>query len=223
VKVAVRRQAVGVAVIAVSVGFGVFLVPGTASAKVLGDPDFAGYCRWLHGGNDLYGAGPGDPGNPNSWKCNNLIDPLALFTEDVDATTACQWKYGANASATNSGNPWSWQCEDTLTEQSAENTTPAAVTASTWHGSWTGGNGRTPADLSLSSIDPIRGSINVGDGYCTADWTEVQRNSDTSRVVNAHVTSGPCIDNTWNVTITSNSIAATDPAHPQGTFTASRS
>lgn len=222
-RIAVPRQVVSAAVLALSVGCGVFLVPGTASAQPLGDPDFAGYCRWLHGGNDLYGAGPGDPGDPNSWKCNNLIDPLALLGESVDANAACQWKYGANASATNSGNPWSWRCEDTLTSQSAENITPGALAAATWNGSWTGGGARTPASLTLSSTDPIRGSINVGDGFCTADWTEVQRNSDTSRLVNAHVTSGPCTDNQWNVTITPSSIAASDTIHPQGTFTATRS
>jgi hypothetical protein len=218
--IAVRRV-VSVVVVVASAGFGTFLVPATASARVLGDPDFAGYCRSLHGGNDLYGAGPTNPGDPNSWKCNNLIDPFALVgAENVDANAACQWRYGANATATNSGNPWSWQCVDNPSTQPGGNDNPTALAAATWNGSWTGGNARTPASLTLNSTDPIRGTINVGDGFCTADWTEVQRNSDTSRLVNAHVTSGPCTDNQWNVTITPNSITATDTIHPQGTFTA---
>ncbi|MGY4649584.1 hypothetical protein ACVWWN_003380 [Mycobacterium sp. URHB0021] len=68
------------------------------------------------------------------------------------------------------------------------------------HGVWgSKGEPQYRAILHLTSTDPIVGTIDVGE--CTANWIEIQRISPKRRLVRAHVTSGPCEDNTWDVTI----------------------
>jgi hypothetical protein len=76
---------------------------------------------------------------------------------------------------------------------------PAAKFATNWNGTWRSGGGGGAATVHLDSADPIVGNINIP-GVCTASWSETQRISATNRLVHAHVTSGPCVDNTWNVT-----------------------
>jgi hypothetical protein len=75
----------------------------------------------------------------------------------------------------------------------------AANFAADWNGSWHSGGAGGPATVHLVSADPIVGTINIP-GACAANWNETQRISPTNRLVHAHVTSGPCGDNTWNVT-----------------------
>jgi hypothetical protein len=96
---------------------------------------------------------------------------------------------------------------------------PPAHAASTWQGMWNSSHNWAPATLTLTSTDPIQGTIDV-QGYCTADWTEVQRYSDSQRLVNAHVTSpdSPCVDNQWKITYTGNAINGTDSLGRDGGF-----
>jgi surface antigen len=74
-----------------------------------------------------------------------------------------------------------------------------------------GGANRVPATLTLTNSDPITGTIDLP-GICTATWTESQRLSDFTRMVNAHVTSGTekCRDNQWAVTINMGQINGVD-------------
>jgi hypothetical protein len=90
----------------------------------------------------------------------------------------------------------------------------------TWSGNWTDGNRSIPATLTLDSVDPLNGVIDV-DGLCDARWTQIQQLPDMSRVVNAQVISGfsNCADNQWNVTVDQNRIFGTDTAHPGSSFT----
>jgi hypothetical protein len=95
---------------------------------------------------------------------------------------------------------------------------PAAGFASDWNGSWHSGGAGGPATVHLVSADPIVGTINIP-GQCAANWNETQRISPTNRLVRAHVTSGQCGDNTWNVTIQPmSSLTGVDNVHPGTTF-----
>jgi len=96
---------------------------------------------------------------------------------------------------------------------------PSPVGAGTWSGSWSAGGQSVPATLTLDSLDPFTGTMDV-DGMCTAKWTQSQRNSDNSLLVDAHVISGftNCADNQWNVTIDQNRITGSDAAHPDSSF-----
>lgn len=58
-----------------------------------------------------------------------------------------------------------------------------------------------PVTLTLSSTDPIKGTIVVPSMGCTSSWTETNRTSDTLRTVAANNIGGPCRDNVWNVTL----------------------
>ncbi len=90
--------------------------------------------------------------------------------------------------------------------------------SSSWSGSWSAGGQSIPATLTLDSTDPLAGTIDIS-GVCSAKWTEIQRTSDISRVVSAHVISGAdCRDNQWNVTIQQNRITGTDSSHPDSSF-----
>jgi hypothetical protein len=87
-----------------------------------------------------------------------------------------------------------------------------------WVGTWHSGAAGGPATVHLDSVDPISGDINIP-GKCTAHWNERDRISATNRTVDAHVTSGPCGGNTWNVTILpTTSLIRVDYAHPGTTF-----
>jgi len=87
-----------------------------------------------------------------------------------------------------------------------------------WIGTWTYAGYTYPADLQLFDTDPISGEIHIP-GWCDATWSEVQQTSETSRLVRAHVISGNCHDNQWNVTVQlPNSITGTDTVHPTTTF-----
>jgi hypothetical protein len=67
-----------------------------------------------------------------------------------------------------------------------------------------------PATLALDSIDPVlKDTVNI-EGVCSATWTETQRNPNSSRAVNAHITSGACSDNQWTVTIDPDTLSALD-------------
>lgn len=95
---------------------------------------------------------------------------------------------------------------------------PAAGFASDWNGSWHSGGAGGPATIHLVSADPIVGTINIP-GMCAASWNETQRISPTNRLVRAHVTSGRCGDNTWNVTIQPmTSLTGVDNEHAGTTF-----
>jgi hypothetical protein len=90
--------------------------------------------------------------------------------------------------------------------------------ATSWIGTWTYAGYTYPADLQLSNADPISGEIYIP-GWCDATWSEVQRTSETSRLVRAHVILGNCHDNQWNVTVQlPNSITGSDTVHPTTTF-----
>jgi hypothetical protein len=90
--------------------------------------------------------------------------------------------------------------------------------AADWNGSWHSGGAGGPATVHLVSADPIVGTINIP-GQCAASWTETQRISATNRLVHAHVTSGPCGDNTWNVTFQpTSSLTGIDNVNPGTTF-----
>jgi hypothetical protein len=84
-----------------------------------------------------------------------------------------------------------------------------------WSGTWTSGGTSVPADLTLSSVDPLTGTL-VLQGLCTAAWTEIRPNPDGSRLVQAHITSGGggLNDNYWNVTISANRLSALTPPIP---------
>jgi hypothetical protein len=90
-------------------------------------------------------------------------------------------------------------------------------TALDWSGTLTSGGTSWEATLSLSSISPIIGDITIA-GLCAAHWTQRARRSDGLRLVDAHVTSGPCHDNAWSVTIGNDGITGTDPEDPNTTF-----
>jgi Protein of unknown function (DUF2510) len=96
--------------------------------------------------------------------------------------------------------------------------------ATMWSGTWSDSGVQYPARLWLLNADPISGVIDIP-GMCSASWTEVERNSDTLRSVTAHVTSGPCVDNQWNLTVLPNSLIGTDTRDPGTTvhFTPSAS
>jgi hypothetical protein len=86
-----------------------------------------------------------------------------------------------------------------------------------WSGLWIANGVQRPANLILTSSDPIQGSIEVV-GLCTANWNELQRNSDTSRRVQATVTSGPCTNNQWDVLIDPRSITGQDASGAPANF-----
>lgn len=94
---------------------------------------------------------------------------------------------------------------------------PSRPTVTHWRGTWTGGGKSLPAGVDLDSITPISGDITIP-GKCAAHWTEISRISATSRVVRAHVTSGDCGDNRWNVTIGTDEISGVDTADSATTF-----
>lgn len=85
------------------------LAPATASAAVLGGPDFRGYCNYKHRTNVLYSAGPLNLFSAYSWRCTL---PPGIPTDDIDVNAACRWKYGKGAYGftTNPGWAHSWQC-----------------------------------------------------------------------------------------------------------------
>jgi hypothetical protein len=84
-----------------------------------------------------------------------------------------------------------------------------------WAGTWHSQTTERPASLTLSSSSPVMGEVDIP-GMCHATWTEVTRISDTNRLVAAHVTSGPCVDNTWNLTMAPMTLTGTDPIHNAG-------
>ena len=86
-----------------------------------------------------------------------------------------------------------------------------------WAGTWRSGGMESPASVTLSSTTPLVGEID-SPGVCHATWTEVARPSATNRIVAAHVTSGPCVDNTWTVTLSLTHLDGTDTTHPDTTF-----
>lgn len=196
-----RRCAAGITSAALAIGAAVAMPP-TAKADNVGAPDLNGYCRSLHGGNDLYAAGPMDLFNANSWKC---VVPPGIPTEDVSVDAACKWQFGPDASAVTSDPKAarSWSCQ-------TGNSLPAGPPQTmTWSGSWYPGNHTNQANLNLTSLDPISGIIDLP-GLCSAYWSESQRISATQRVVHASVIGGPCTDNSWNVTIAGNTIIGAD-------------
>jgi hypothetical protein len=96
-------------------------------------------------------------------------------------------------------------------------TVPGRV-ATSWSGTWTYRGHSYFADLQLFNTDPISATIHIP-GWCDATWSEVQRSSETSRLVRAHVISGNCHDNQWNVTVLlPNSITGTDTINPSTMF-----
>lgn len=107
-------------------------------------------------------------------------------------------KFGADTSAA-----WASQCD---AGEASEEAVPDII--SSWTGDWSSGGISKPATLQLSSSNPIQGKIDVG--LCTADWQEVQRLTDTQRIVHASVTGGPCVSNTWMVTMDASRITGTD-------------
>lgn len=95
---------------------------------------------------------------------------------------------------------------------------PPANFAANWNGTWHSGGAGGPATVHLTSADPIIGTIDIP-GACTANWTETQKISATNRVVRAHVTSGSCADNTWNVTFQpTSSLTGVDTMRSDTTF-----
>ena len=80
-----------------------------------------------------------------------------------------------------------------------------------------------PATLTLTNSDPIAGTVDLP-GICAATWTESRRLSDTSRIVQAHVTSGGsrCQDNQWAVTINVGQIDGVDTSHSNYTVSLTR-
>jgi hypothetical protein len=91
----------------------------------------------------------------------------------------------------------------------------------TWSGTWYAGTHSNQANLNLTSLDPISGILDLP-GLCSASWSESQRISDTQRVVNANVISGPCTNNRWNVTITPTSLVGSDANGLPGGFNLTR-
>jgi hypothetical protein len=90
--------------------------------------------------------------------------------------------------------------------------------AADWNGTWHSGGAGGPATVHLDSADPIVGAINIP-GSCAANWNETKRISPTNRLVHAHVTSGPCGDNTWNVTFQpTTSLTGVDTMRSDTTF-----
>lgn len=89
--------------------------------------------------------------------------------------------------------------------------------AATWAGTWHSGGGQGPAFVTLYDAYPIRGEIDIP-GKCHATWTETGGTSDSSRIVAAHVTSGSCVDNVWNLTITPTAMTGVDKEHPGTSF-----
>jgi hypothetical protein len=96
-------------VAALILGAAALLTPATASAAVLGGPDFGGYCNYKHRTNVLYSAGPLNLFSAYSWRCTL---PPGIPTDDIDVNAACRWKYGNGAYGytTNPGWAHSWQC-----------------------------------------------------------------------------------------------------------------
>lgn len=78
-----------------------------------------------------------------------------------------------------------------------------------WYGTWTVSDGTYPAVLNISQANPLRANIDIPGRPCNADWTEESR-SGAVVVVRATVRSGSCSSNTWLMTLTENSIYATD-------------
>lgn len=95
--------------VAIAAVFSAMLTPATASAAVLGPPDFARWCNWKNGTNVLYSAGPLNLWDAYSWRCTL---PPGIPTIGIDANSACTLKYGRGATAftTNPGWAHSWQC-----------------------------------------------------------------------------------------------------------------
>ncbi|WP_354560971.1 MULTISPECIES: hypothetical protein [unclassified Rhodococcus (in: high G+C Gram-positive bacteria)] len=78
-----------------------------------------------------------------------------------------------------------------------------------WYGTWTVSDGTYLAALNISQANPLRANIDIPGRPCNADWTEESRNGAVV-VVRATVLSGSCSSNTWLMTLTENSIYATD-------------
>jgi hypothetical protein len=208
-----RRVAAVASTTGIALALGAVGTTTVAQADNLGSPDLNGYCRSLHGGNDLYAAGPMDLFDANSWKC---VVPPGVPTDSVDVNAACHWQHGPSAMAvTNDPKAArSWSCQ-------MANAPAGAPQTMTWSGTWFAGNITRQANLNLTSLDPISGIIDIP-GLCTANWSESQRISDTQRVVNANVISGPCTNNRWNVTIAGNSLVGSDTAGRPGGFNLTR-
>ena len=99
--------------------------------------------------------------------------------------------------------------------QPPSNSNPsAAQPTGVYVGTMGGGIRRVPAALTLTNSDPITGTIDLS-GVCIATWSESQRLSDYTRLVNAHVTSGGdrCQDNQWAITINAGQINGSDTSH----------
>jgi hypothetical protein len=90
--------------------------------------------------------------------------------------------------------------------------TPRFDTTGTWNGYWSGGAMAGNATLSVSSAEPMRATIDIP-GQCGAEWTESGRSGSTVTVF-ARVTYGPCVNNTWTLSLTRTSISGFDPYHP---------
>ena len=86
-----------------------------------------------------------------------------------------------------------------------------------WAGTWSSAGMQKPAAVTITSTNPLTGSIDIP-GVCQATWSETARQSDTVRTVAAHVTSGPCADNTWTVTMSLTHLDGVDAANPGTAF-----
>jgi hypothetical protein len=186
----------------IAAAFGSIQTACVATADDMGKPDIDGYCRSIHGGNDLETAGPLDF-NQNSWHC-------VPTGEQVDITAACKWQFGPTAQAVNNAhNVYEWHCN------SGGAPLPMGNSTTIYSGTWSSGPISRPASLNLSSLDPISGVIDIP-GLCTANWTEVQKLPNNNRLINADVTSGPCTNNRWLVRVAGNSINGEDAAGRPG-------
>lgn len=96
-------------IVALFITLSTLLAPATASAAVLGNPDFRGFCNFKHRTSLLFNAGPIDLFNAYTWRCTL---PPGIPVDDIDVNAACRWKYGGNAYGftTNPGWAHSWQC-----------------------------------------------------------------------------------------------------------------
>ncbi|WP_338890559.1 hypothetical protein [Rhodococcus sovatensis] len=79
-----------------------------------------------------------------------------------------------------------------------------------WHGTWAVPDGTYPAVLNISQAHPLHANIDIPGRPCNANRTEESR-SGAVVVVRATVRSGSCSSNTWLMTLTENSIYATEP------------
>lgn len=89
-----------------------------------------------------------------------------------------------------------------------------------WVGGWTYAGITYPATLRLDYTDPISGVMEI-EGWCTAIWSESVRVDRYTRLVRAHITSGHCLDVTWEVTLGLDgrgSVSGFDIFDPKTTF-----